>query len=189
MRSLLTLILVLVGPACFGGVPAKRLGSPLPNGCVIHAMLYMASLDPDAGTAEMVRVVGGGGVPHVIVVVSSPDGRRFGRDEDLGVFALGELSPQAAFDAARRQAIASRAFRGGALSVGRHEARRSLRAAFELLQAAGFQPTRVGEVVVWRMGAMAYVYSPRRGCAEIRTCSRNLMRIASVAVRYWTSRP
>lgn len=188
MRSLLTLVLVLVGPACFGGVPAKPLGRSLPNGCVVHAMLYMASLDPDAGTAEMVRVVGGGGVPHVIVVVSSPDGRRYGRDEDLGVFALGELSPQAAFDQARRRAIASRGFRGGAASVGQRERDRSLRAAYELLEAAGFQPTRVGDVVVWRLGAMAYVYSPLRGCAEIRTCSQNLMRIASAAVRYWTTR-
>jgi hypothetical protein len=185
MRTLICLLLVLSAPACFGQVPALFLGRPLPNGCLVHAVLYMSGLDPVVGKAEMVKVVGGGGIGHVITVITTPDGRRYGRDEDLGVFALAGRSPQAAYDRARREAIASRRLSSGASDVGAGEQERSLRAAFERLSGAGLQPQRVNDVVVWRFGGCIYVYSPLRGSAEIRTCSTNLVRAAAAAVNYW----
>lgn len=186
MRAFLGILLILTAPACFGRVPELFLGRPLPNGCLVHAVLYIAGLDPVVGKAEMVKVVGGGGVPHVIAVIETKDGTRYGRDEDLGVFLLGDRSPQAAFDSARRRAIASGGFRGGVSSVGSREKDRSLRTALEKLDAAGLEPERVKDVIVWRFGGNVYVYSPERGCAEIRTCSRNLLRIAAAAIHYWT---
>ncbi len=188
MRLLLALVVLLTGPICWAGIPALHLGRPLPNGCIIHALLYMAGLDPVVGTAEMVKVVGGGGVPHVIAVVSKPDGTRYGRDEEVGVFALGRLTPQAAYNRARQEAIGTKGLSGGVNVVGELESARSLRVAFEKLHAAGFQPERVRDVIVWRIGAIAYVYSPSRGCAEIRTCSRDFFRIAAAALNYWTGR-
>lgn len=188
MRALLCLAFLILGPVCFADIPALKLGRPLPNGCLIHAMLYIAGLDPTIGTGEMVAVLGGGGVPHVIAVISTADGRRYGRDEDLGVFVIGDEDPQAAFDQARREAVAARRFRGGATIGGRAEVRRSLRAAYERLQSAGFSPAQMNDLVIWRTGANVYVYSPARGCAQIRTCSQNLARIATAAMHHWTRR-
>jgi hypothetical protein len=188
MRAFLILAVFLSGSLCRAEVPFLDLGRPLPNGCVIHAMLYRAHLDPSVGSVELVKVVGGGGVPHVIAVVSTPEGVRYGRDEDLGVFALRELSPQAAYDRARQAATATDFFSRGTDALGVWEQARSLRAAFERLEVAGFNPERVGDVVVWRMAGIVYVYSPARGCAEVRTWSRDLLRIVSVAWDYWIAR-
>jgi hypothetical protein len=185
MRTLLSMLLMLVAPACFGRVPELSLGRPLANGCLVHAVLYIAGLDPVIGRASIVKVVGGGGVPHVITVVTTPDGARYGRDEDLGVFALGEESPQEAYDRARREAIASRRIASGSTEVGVFEKNRSLRAAFDRLTGAGLQPERVGDVIVWRFNGNVYVYSPVRGSAEIRTCSQNMVRAAAAALRHW----
>jgi hypothetical protein len=188
MRSLLTLVLLVLGPICHGNVPALQLGRALPNGCMVHAILYVAGLDPAIGKAEVVKVAGGGGIPHAIAVVSAADGRRYGRDEDLGVFALDDLSPQEAYDRARQRALARGRISGGSNEIGASEERRSLRDAHDRLAAAGFEPQRVANVLVWQTGGTAYVYSPLRGSAEVRTCSRNLARIAAAALKYWAGR-
>jgi len=188
MRVLLHLVLLFTATAGFGEVPALDLGRPLPNGCVIHALLYATALDPAVGTAEVVKVTGGGGVPHAIAVVTTPAGARFGRDEFLGVFALGTRTPQEAYDRARREAMARRRIGSGRDIVGASEERRSLSEAYARLEAAGFGPRQVKDTIVWHAGVITYVYSPKRGCAEIRTCSRDSVRIAAVAADYWEGR-
>lgn len=185
MRPLLAVAIFLSSLACHGEPPASPLPRPLPNGCMIHALLYIAGLDPAVGTAEVVTILGGGGIAHAIAVVTLPDGTRYGRDEDLGVFPLRGESAQKAFDQARREAIRRAGFRGRAGVVGGGEARRGLREALERLAAVGFEPEVVAGTVVWRIRGTAYVYSPRHGCVELRTRSWDPARIARAAARYW----
>jgi len=164
--NLILLSLVAIASASASAPEAHRLSEPFPKGCMLHAAIFLANYDDSRGTAE-IEVVKGGGLasPHALVVIRTPEGETFIRDEFLGVFEAPKGKVRRAYFSALRREMR----RGEMVNLEEIPGGRSkdyyLKRAFELLSHGGYEVAMDQEAVCWTMNGKVYVYDPEIGTA------------------------